>query len=111
MSHSKGLLAGTCLGNFTNYRKPVDGVQTQKCGRCSKLRTRTVRPCFLFHDYTARGKAKHGVQKEKCRRCGRERTGFARTCGWLKHSWHTCSDETRPGIHCAICLKPRKGYS
>jgi len=107
MSHSKGIFAGTCPGNFTNYRKPHEGIQQQKCGRCGQIRQKRVRKCFMFHDYQPKGKAKHGVQKEKCARCGDERTGWARSCGWFSHQYHKCDDETRPGLHCAVCLKPK----
>jgi hypothetical protein len=107
MSHSKGLFAGTCPGNYSNYGRARERgghmERQQKCSRCGTLRWKRVRRCFIFHDYQNSGKADHGCQKQKCSRCADKRETWARRCGFLtRHRFHKCNKHT--GIHCSTCL-------
>jgi hypothetical protein len=72
---------------YTRYgpARPGGTVQ-EKCGTCGRLRSRRVRPCWLWHSYANAGRARYGVQPQACRRCGDEREVRARPC-LLLHRW------------------------
>jgi ribosomal protein S27AE len=104
MSHSKGFLS-TCSGRWVNHRKPHEGIQQQKCGKCGRIREIRVRPCFLFHDFRKKGKAVFGEQKRACARCGQERMTKARPC-FLFHRY-SGKGQARGEARCVRCGSPR----
>lgn len=112
MSHSKGLFAGTCPGNFKNYGRVKDDgdnhkKQQQKCGRCGRLRWKRVRKCWMFHQYRDAGDPKEGVQKQKCAKCADKRNTEAKRCGWFSGcSYHQCAKID--GVHCRRCGRPHR---
>jgi hypothetical protein len=67
MSHSRGFLRRRCPGNFKKYRKPVDGIQNWKCGRCGALKQTKVQPCLFGLHRMGRTRKDPTI---KCRRCG-----------------------------------------
>jgi hypothetical protein len=106
MSHSKGLFAGTCPGNFRDYRQPHDGIQQQKCGRCGKVRNKKVRKCFFRCAFQNVGNPDHGYQKQKCSRCGWGNAARVTGCGIFRScNYHFCDRIT--GLHCRRCGRGR----
>jgi hypothetical protein len=103
MSHSTGFLS-YCDGRWVRNGKPHEGVQQQKCSKCSRLRNTKVRPCLGPHSWEKKGGADFGKQKQACSRCGQDRVTQNRAC-FLSHTWK--KDRKSGEVRCRQCGAPK----